>query len=124
MGNRKKLRRKFYNGEIKLQDLSEDDAKYLEKHIRKMQRDLQDSGTVPTFKEMPCQKWPGKTVLVSENAVITTGEDGLLYADDKLIVSENWKSKESARKAAESREARKETEQAVTELKPTRLGED
>lgn len=84
--------------------------------------------SVPTYKEVPCQKWPGKKVMVPVDAKIVTGEDGLLYLEEEdpknLIVSENWKSRERGRKLADSRRKREEQEQAVIEMKPTVLGED
>jgi len=126
MANRKKLRRKFFNGELKLADMTEDEAKYMNKYIAKLQRDTQTGkdNVIKTYKEVACQKMPGKKVLVPLDANVIKGEDGLLYTEDKLIVSQSWKDMEADRKEKARVLAKKEKEQAVTELKPTKLGEE
>ena len=130
MANRKKLRKRFFAGEVSLNDLTKDEAKYLNKYIRKMERDttVGKEFATPTYKEVPCQKLPGKTVLVSVSAPIVTGEDGLLYvnevADKNLIVSGTYRDRESAKKTEAARLAKETREAAVTQLAPTRLGEE
>lgn len=129
MGNRKKLRRQFVNGEVKYEDLSEADRKYIDRYARRIERDMMDGAdAIPTLKEVPCQLWPGKKVLVPADALIVEDEDGLLYlgevSEKNLIVSENYKSRERGRKMAESRRRREEEEKAVLQMKPTTLGED
>lgn len=130
MANKKKLRRQFVNGEVNYEDLSDADKRYLDRYARRIERDMMAGKefSVPTYKEVPCQKWPGKKVMVPVDAKIVTGEDGLLYLEEEdpknLIVSENWKSRERGRKLADSRRKREEQEQVVIEMKPTVLGED
>lgn len=129
MGNRKKLRRQFVSGEVKYENLSNEDRKYIDRYARRIERDMIGGEDVmPTFKEVPCQKWPGKKVLVPADALILEGEDGLLYlgdvSEENLIVSQNYKDRESARRRAESRRNREEEEKAVIEMKPTTLGEE
>lgn len=130
MANKKKLRRQFVNGEVNYEDLSDADKRYLDRYARRIERDMMvgKEFSVPTYKEVPCQKWPGKKVMVPVDAKIVTGEDGLLYLEEEdpknLIVSENWKSRERGRKLADSRRKREEQEQVVIEMKPTVLGED
>jgi hypothetical protein len=130
VASKKKLRRDFVNGKVRYEDLSEADRKYIDKYARKIERDMMagKEAAIPTYKEVPCQKWPGKTVLVSVQANIVEGSDGLLYLEEEdpknLIVSQNWKYREAGKKAAASRKKREEKEKAVIDMAPTVLGED
>ena len=136
MANRKKLRRRFMNGEVKYDQLSEDERKYIDKFARKIERDMTIGSdlVIPTYKEVPCQKWNGKTALVPATCNVVTGEDGLLYVEEEdpknLIVSTNWLQRQASLRAEASRARQKvakaqqqETEKAVTDLKPIVLGE-
>ena len=130
MASRKKLRRKFVNGEVDYNNLTADEKAYIDKFARKIERDMiaGKEASIPTYKEVPCQMLPGKNVAVPVNAKIVEGSDGLLYIDEEdpknLIVSRNWKDRESGRRAAESRKQREETVKAVLDMEPTVLGED
>ena len=129
MENRKKLRKRFFNGDITLEDLTGDEQRYIFKYIKKMERDIQEGkdASIPTFIEVPCQK-TGKNVQVPCTAKIVTGEDGLLYlgevSEDTLIVSQYWHDQEYLRKNVEGRKNRDEREKLAVNLEPTRLGED
>lgn len=130
MASRKKLRRKFVNGEVEYQNLTADEKAYIDKFARKIERDMTTGKetSIPTYKEVPCQKWKGKKVQVPVTANIVEGDDGLLYLNEvdpkNLIVSRNYRDRESGKRAAAARQKREETVKAVIDMEPTVLGED
>jgi len=130
VASKKKLRKAYFDGKVQLSDLSEEDAKYILKYMNKTRQKLMEMEdySVTTFKEVPCQKLPGKKVLVPIDSKIVEGEDGLLYLGDvqpeNLIVSAAYKERESYKAHSEYLKNKEQREKDVINLNPTVLGED
>jgi hypothetical protein len=127
MARAKKLRRDFYNGKINVSSLTEHDKKYLHKHVRRLKTELTGGSSIPTYKEVPCQKLTGKKVLVPEETKILEGTDGLLYIEEEkpenLVISLEWRRQVEIERIANSIKEKQQKEKDVTQLKPTQLGE-
>lgn len=142
-GRAKKARKAVFNEGKSLDSLGSDRQRaYVLKEATRLHRQLSGQGLFhkkgepPAFeaRQFPCQKIKGKMVMIPGDAKPFVKDDGLWYLkigeEDVLIVSDEYLTRENAKKQAEvqaksavNEVAKKSAEEAVIKMEPQVLGE-